>query len=52
MARPLARRVVAPLERTRITPNQVTLASLVVFLVGRGADGVLPGHGGLTGGVR
>jgi phosphatidylglycerophosphate synthase len=32
IARPLAALLVAPLERTRVTPNQVTLASLFVFL--------------------
>ena len=31
VARPLAAVVVVPLERTRVTPNQVTLATLFVF---------------------
>jgi phosphatidylglycerophosphate synthase len=32
VARPIAALLVAPLERTRVTPNQITLASLFVFL--------------------
>jgi phosphatidylglycerophosphate synthase len=34
VARPLAAVVIVPLARTRVTPNQVTLATLVVFLAG------------------
>jgi phosphatidylglycerophosphate synthase len=48
VARPLAAPVVAGLERSAVTPNQVTLASLVVFLVGAGMMVLLPNHGGLV----
>jgi phosphatidylglycerophosphate synthase len=34
VARPLAAVVIVPLARTRVTPNQVTLATLAVFLAG------------------
>jgi hypothetical protein len=47
VARPLAALLVAPLERTRITPNQVTLLSLVVFLASAGLMVLLPGRRGL-----
>jgi hypothetical protein len=47
VARPLAAPVVALLERTRVTPNQVTLMSLVVFLAAAGLLVLLPGRQGL-----
>ena len=34
VARPLAAVVIVPLARTRVTPNQITLATLPVFLAG------------------
>ncbi|HEY0705887.1 MAG TPA: CDP-alcohol phosphatidyltransferase family protein [Polyangia bacterium] len=51
VARPAAAFVVALLERGRVTPNQVTLASLVVFLVAAGMLILLPGHPGLIAAV-
>jgi phosphatidylglycerophosphate synthase len=51
VARPAAALVVALLEHGRITPNQVTLASLVVFLVAAGLMVLLPGHQGLIAAV-
>ena len=48
VARPLAAPVVMVLERGRVTPNQVTIASLAVFLVAAALLIVLPGHGGLA----
>ena len=47
VARPLAAPLVALLERTRVTPNQVTLMSLVVFLAAAGLLVLLPGRQGL-----
>ncbi len=47
VARPLAAPIVVALERTRITPNQVTLLSLVVFLAAAGLLVLLPGQSGL-----
>src|SRR5688572_30485835 len=47
VARPLAAPLVAALERSRVTPNQVTLMSLVVFLVAAGMLVLLPGRQGL-----
>jgi hypothetical protein len=47
VARPLAAPIVAALEHTGVTPNQVTLASLVVFLVAAGLMVMLPGQDGL-----
>jgi CDP-alcohol phosphatidyltransferase len=47
VARPLAAPLVAALERSRVTPNQVTLMSLVVFLVAAGMLVLLPGPQGL-----
>jgi hypothetical protein len=48
VARPLAAPVVMVLERGRVTPNQITIASLAVFLVAAALLIVLPGHGGLA----
>ena len=39
VARPLAAVLLVPLARTRVTPNQVTLATLVVFAARRGDAG-------------
>lgn len=44
--RPLAAGVVAAIHRTPITPNQVTLANLAVFVVAAGLFIALPGWGG------
>jgi phosphatidylglycerophosphate synthase len=51
VARPLAAVVVAPLARTSITPNQVTLATLLVFLGGAALMAFVPGWGALIGGA-
>ncbi len=51
VARPLAAVLVVPLERTAVTPNQITIASLAVFLVAMCLLIVLPGHDGLLIGV-
>jgi len=47
VARPLAALFVAALERSRVTPNQITLASLAVFLVSAALLVLLPGQSGL-----
>lgn len=47
VARPLAAIVIVPLERTRVTPNQITLASLFVFLFAAALLILLPGQQGL-----
>ncbi len=47
VARPIAALVLAPLQHTRISPNQVTLASLVVFAGAAALMAFLPGHRGL-----
>jgi len=49
VARPLAAVVVVPLAHTRISPNQVTLATLVVFLAGAAVMAFVPGWGALVG---
>ena len=49
VARPLAAVVVVPLARTRITPNQITLATLLVFLAGAAVMAFIPGWGALVG---
>src|SRR5690242_858455 len=51
VARPLAAVVLVPLEGTRITPNQVTLATLVVFLGAVLTIALVPTWGGLLAGV-
>jgi len=51
VARPLAAVVLVPLEHTRITPNQVTLATLIVFLAAMLAIALVPSWGGLLAGV-
>src|SRR3954471_3767704 len=51
VARPLAAVLLVPLARTRVTPNQVTLATLVVFVAGAAMMALCPGHGALVGAV-
>ncbi len=51
VARPLAAVVIVPLARTRITPNQVTLATLPVFLVGAAVLIACPTWGALIAGA-
>ena len=51
VARPLAAVVIVPLARTRVTPNQVTLATLPVFLAGAALIAFRPGWGALCAGV-
>ena len=42
VARPLAAVAIVPLARTRVTPNQITLATLPVFLAGAAVMAFLP----------
>jgi phosphatidylglycerophosphate synthase len=51
VARPLAAVLIVPLARTRITPNQITLATLPVFLAGAALIALGPGYGALVGGA-
>lgn len=51
VARPLAAVVLVPLEHTRVTPNQVTLGTLVVFLASVLTIALVPTWGGLLAGV-
>ncbi|MCK6575611.1 CDP-alcohol phosphatidyltransferase family protein [Myxococcota bacterium] len=51
VARPPAAAVVAVLARTRATPNQVTFASIAIFVVAMVALAGLPGWAGLLAGV-
>ena len=51
MARPLAAVVLVPIERTSVTPNQVTLATLVVFTGAAAIIAFLPGWTPLLVGV-
>ena len=51
VARPLAAALLVPLARTRVTPNQVTLATLVVFVAGAAMLAVCPARGALIGAV-
>jgi phosphatidylglycerophosphate synthase len=44
VARPLAAVLLVPLARTRVTPNQVTFATLVVFVAGAAMLALCPGH--------
>lgn len=48
VARPLAAVVIVPLARSGITPNQVTLLTLPVFLAGAAVMAFVPGWGGLV----
>lgn len=47
LARPLASLLLLPMERSRITPNQVTIASLLLFIAAAGLLGGWLGHAGL-----
>jgi len=49
VARPLAAVLLVPLARTRVTPNQVTLATLVVFVAGAAMLALCPTRGALVG---
>jgi phosphatidylglycerophosphate synthase len=51
VARPLAALFLVPLARTPVTPNQITLATLVVFVAGAAMLALRPGHGALIGAV-
>ena len=51
VARPLAAVLLVPLERTSITPNQVTLATLAVFTAAAGTIACVPSWRGLLVGV-
>ena len=51
VARPLAAVLLVPLARTRVTPNQVTFATLVVFLAGAAMMAACPAHGALLASV-
>ena len=51
VARPLAAVLLVPLARTRVTPNQVTLATLLVFVAGAAMLAVCPARGALIGAV-
>ena len=51
VARPLAAVLIVPLARTRVTPNQVTFATLVVFLAGAAMLAACPAHGALLASV-
>jgi phosphatidylglycerophosphate synthase len=51
VARPLAAVVIVPLARTGVTPNQITLATLPVFLAGCVLLALVPTWGALVGGA-
>ncbi|HEY4395900.1 MAG TPA: CDP-alcohol phosphatidyltransferase family protein [Polyangia bacterium] len=51
VARPLAAVLIVPLARTPVTPNQITLLTLPVFLAGAALIAFRPGWGALLGGV-
>lgn len=51
VARPAAAVLLVGLERTRVTPNQITLGSLAVFVAAAVVIGASPSHGGLVAGV-
>ena len=51
VARPAAAVVLVPLERSRVTPNQVTFASLFVFAGAVAMMVAMPGHAGLVAAV-
>src|SRR5215813_2087238 len=51
VARPLAAVLLVPLSRTGVTPNQITLATLVVFAAGAAVTAFLPGWGALMAGA-
>ena len=45
VARPIAAALLVPLARTRVTPNQVTFATLVVFVAGAAMLALCPTRG-------
>jgi phosphatidylglycerophosphate synthase len=47
VARPLAAVLLVPLAKTRCTPNQITFASLAVFMLAAGLMVAWPGYAGL-----
>jgi phosphatidylglycerophosphate synthase len=51
VARPIAAALLVPLARTRVTPNQVTFATLVVFVAGAAMMALCPTRGALVGAV-
>src|SRR5690349_25078599 len=51
VARPMAAVLLVPLQRSSVTPNQVTFASLVVFAAAVAILVAMPGHRGLLLGV-
>jgi phosphatidylglycerophosphate synthase len=51
VARPLAAALLVPLARTRVTPNQITLATLVVFAAGGALLALGRGWSSLVGGA-
>jgi len=51
VCRPVAAVVVAAIEKTRITPNQVTLSAVVVAVISAAMMVLLPGYWGLLGAV-
>jgi len=51
VARPLAAVALVPLARTSVTPNQVTLLTLVVFAAGAAMIALLPSYGALVAGA-
>lgn len=48
VARPAAAVLLVPLQRSRVTPNQITFASLFVFAAGAAALALMPGQSGLV----
>jgi phosphatidylglycerophosphate synthase len=51
VARPLAAALLVPLARTNVTPNQVTFATLFVFVAGAAMLALCPARGALVGAV-
>jgi phosphatidylglycerophosphate synthase len=51
VARPLAAVVIVPLAGTRVTPNQISLLTLPVFLLGAAVLALFPSWGALVGGA-
>jgi phosphatidylglycerophosphate synthase len=51
VARPLAAVVIVPLSRTDVTPNQITLATLAVFVAGAALIAFKPGWAALCAGA-
>src|SRR3954465_5927871 len=51
VARPAAAVLLVPLQRSRVTPNQITFASLFVFVAGAALLAIMPGQMGLVAAV-